>query len=137
MKNRDGFSLLEILIALVIFAITVGGLLETLGNHLRNVSFTEDHARAVRIASREMNSLRRLTYFSEEEIQGEEGRFVWLATVEESDLDDMPGMDSSEESSRNASKPCLMNVTVQWSDSAGGELTKRVNLQGYELFRQR
>jgi len=136
-KNRDGFSLLEILVALVIFSIAVGGMMVGLGYHLKDVSFTEDHARAVRIASREMNMLRRLSYFPEEEFEGEEDRFAWFAMVEETDMDDMPGMDSTEESSRNAYNPCLMSVRVEWAEVDGGERTKNVSLQGYELFRRR
>jgi len=70
-SRKAGFSLLEVLVALAIFAIAAGGTLVALGHHLKNVSFLQDHSRAVRIASREMNALRRMTTLSEEETEGD------------------------------------------------------------------
>ena len=131
-----GFSLLEVLVALVVFSIGVSGLLVALGYHLRDITFTEDHARAVRIASREMNAMRRMEYFPEQEISGQEGRFVWIATAEEADDDGLPGITSDEVSSSRALKPCRMDVTVQWSEEEGGELNRKVNFQGLELFQR-
>lgn len=132
--RNAGFSLLEVLVALVVFAIGVSGLLVALGYHLKDISFTEDHARAVRIASREINTLRRMTYMPDQEMEGEEDRYVWRTIVEEMDQDDMPGMNSTDEGSRSAAIPCLIDVTVQWSEVEGGELAKQVNLKGIEIY---
>ena len=103
-----GFSILEVLVALVVFSIGVSGLLVALGYHLKDITFTQDHARAVRIASREMNTLRRMKYFPEQEVSGEEGRFVWSAVAEEAE--DLPGMTSDDVSSSRALKPCTMEA---------------------------
>ena len=46
--KKDGFSILEVLIALAVFAIGIGSLLTALGYHLRDVSVLQDHGRAVR-----------------------------------------------------------------------------------------
>ena len=132
--SREGFTLLEVLIALAVFAIAVTGMLAALSNHVKGVSLSEDHARAVRIAQREMNSMRRMRYMPDSEMTGEEGRYVWSTTVDESDYDQLPGVDSDEFSSSRALRPCDMSVMVQWSDVEGGELKRRVLFQGMELF---
>lgn len=134
--NKRGFSLLEVLVALVVFAIGVSGMLVALGHHMKDVSFSEDYARAIRIATREMNALRRFKYVPSSEIEGEDGRYVWTATVEEID-DDLPGVTSDESGKSRALKPCNMAVLVQWSDVEGGELKRKVELQGLELFQRR
>jgi prepilin-type N-terminal cleavage/methylation domain-containing protein len=134
---KQGFTILEILVALMVFAIGVTGMLTTLGHHMRDVSYAEDHARGVRIAQREMNALRRLKFFPEEETAGEEGRYVWTVTVDEADYDELPGVDSDEVGRSRALKPCTMSVLVRWSDVEGGELRRRVLMQGMELFQRR
>jgi type II secretion system protein I len=133
-SSSSGFTLLEILIALAVFAIAVTGMLAALGSHVKDVSLSEDHARAVRIAQREMNAMRRLTYVPDSEMKGEEGRYLWSTTVEESDYDDIPGVDSDDFSNAQALRPYDMTVAVQWSDVEGGELKRRVLFEGIELF---
>jgi prepilin-type N-terminal cleavage/methylation domain-containing protein len=134
--SSRGFSLLEVLVALVVFAIGVSGMLVALGHHMKDVSFSEDYARALRIATREMNALRRYKFIPEAEMTGEEGRYVWLTEVEEVD-DELPGITSDEAGQSRAPKPCSMSVLVQWSDVEGGELKRRVELNGLELFQRR
>lgn len=134
---KRGFTLLEILVALLVFAIGVTGMLSVLGHHLKEVSLSEDHARAVRIALREMNALRRLRYQPDAETEGGQGRFVWRTAVEESDTDQLPATDSDDFAAARALRPYNLNVTVQWSDAEGGELKHRLAFQGLELFQQR
>lgn len=132
--SKKGFSLLEVLVALVVFAIGVTGMLAALGNNLRDINYTKDHARAMRIASREMNTLRRLTYIPEAESAGEEGRFSWMAEVFALDIEDLPGMDSDDAGKSDVHVPCRMEITVSWSDDVGGEPAGRIKLSGIELF---
>ena len=134
--RRNGFSLLEVLVALVIFAIGVSGMLVTLAHHMRDVSFSEDHARAIRIATREMNRLRRARAVPDEESEGEEGRYSWEAMVEEMD-EELPGVTDGEAGKTRALKPYQISLTVRWSDIAGGEPRRKVALQGLELFQGR
>ncbi len=132
---KKGFTILEILIALLVFTIGVTGMLTALGHHMREISLSEDHARGVRIAQREMNALRQLNYFPEAENRGGEGRYVWTTTAEE--VSELPGVDSDEAGRARALKPCSMTVLVQWSDVEGGELRRRVQFTGIELFKSR
>lgn len=134
---KQGFTILEILVALLVFAIGVTGMLGALSHHMRDVSLAEDHARAVRIGAREMNALRRLRNFPESERGGTKGRFAWTATVEEADTRDFPGIDTDEAGRSRALKPCTMTVLVQWSDVEGGEVKRKVVFDGIELFQRR
>lgn len=134
MKKRAGFSLLEVLLALVVFSIGVSGMLAALGHNLRDINYSKDHAQAMRIASREMNTLRRLTYIPEAESAGEAGRFLWTAEVVAIDISELPGMDSDDAGQVNTLVPCEMEVTVSWSDDVGGERMHRIKLNGLELF---
>ncbi len=135
--SKKGFTLLEILIALAVFAIAVTGMLAALSSHVKDASLSEDHARAVRIAQREMNALRRLRYLPDSEITGEEGRYVWSTTIEETDYDHLPGVDSDDFANARALRPYDMTLMVHWSDVEGGELKRRVLFRGIELFQQR
>lgn len=126
--RKAGFSLLEVLVALAIFGIAAGGVLVALGHHLKNVAFMQDHARAVRIASREMNTLRQMKTFEEGETAGAEDRFTWTKLVTTEGLDEWPGLAEA------AGTPALLSVTVQWSDSEGGPSLGKVHLDGFEVF---
>lgn len=126
--KRAGFSLLEVLVALAIFAIAAGGVLVALGHHLKNVSFLQDHSRAVRIASREMNVLRRMTTLPEEEKEGSEDRFSWVSTASTEGFDEWPGLTSA------TGTPARISVTVQWSDSEGRTPSGKVRLDGFGVF---
>ncbi|VGO15155.1 Type II secretion system protein I [Pontiella desulfatans] len=134
MTRRDGFSLLEVLAALVVFTIGVTGLLSALGHHLRDINQTKDHALAVRIAMREMDGLRRSTYAPDAETSGEAGRYEWLAEAWAMELDDLPGMDSDDESASDGTFPYQLEVTVSWSNDTGGERKNHVKLHGIGLF---
>lgn len=136
MTRRSGFSLLEVLVALVVFSIGVTGLLSALGHHLRDINYTKDHALAVRIAMREMDSLRRYTYEPDAESSGEAGRYAWQTEVWAMDVDDLPGMDSSDESLSDGTFPYRLEVTVSWSNDTGGERKNHVTLQGIGLYEE-
>lgn len=136
MNKRDGFSLLEVLVALAVFAIGVTGMLSALGYNLRDISYSKDHAQAVRMATREMNTLRRLSYVPEDESTGTEGRFSWQTEVEVLDLADLPGMDSDDAGQTSALVPCALDVTVSWSEDVSGESVHKVKLNGIELFEE-
>lgn len=127
-KKTDGFSLLEVLVALAVFGIAAGGVLVALGHHLKNVAFIQDHARAVRIAGREMNALRRTASLDEAETAGAEDRFSWTAQISTDGLEEWPGLETA------SGTPVLLAVTVQWSDSEGGAVVGKVHLDGFAVF---
>ncbi len=127
-SRKAGFSLLEVLVALAIFAIAAGGVLVALGHHFKNVSFLQDHSRAVRIASRQMNAMRRMPTVLEEVAEGSEDRFSWMSLASTDGLDEWPGLTSS------TGTPVRLSVTVQWSDSVGGPAAGKVRLDGFGVF---
>ncbi|MEJ7607864.1 MAG: type II secretion system protein [Bryobacteraceae bacterium] len=57
MKRERGFTLLEVLVATVIMAIAVGGVLSALSTSLRNAGRLTDHDRAAMHARRKMDEL--------------------------------------------------------------------------------
>jgi len=125
--RKAGFSLLEVLVALAIFGIAAGGILVALGHHLKNVTYLKDYAQAVRIASREMNALRRNASLDVPE-EGADGRFVWTAEVSTDGLDEWPGLENAD------GTPVRLAVTVQWRDHADGPALGKVHLDGFEVF---
>lgn len=121
--------MLEVLVALALFAIAASGILVAMGNHLKQVSFMQDHAHAVRLATREMNVLRRMTVFEAGENTGVEGRFTWKTTAETDGLDDWPGLTGL------PGTPARLSVTVQWSDAEVGPTNGQVRLDGFAYYR--
>ena len=57
MKNRNGFTLLEVMVATLIMAIAVTGLLSALSNSLSNASRLTDYDRAMLLARQKMDEL--------------------------------------------------------------------------------
>jgi type II secretion system protein I len=47
MRNRDGFSLLEVIVALAILSIAIVSIMELMGSSLRTVSHAENYSRAL------------------------------------------------------------------------------------------
>jgi type II secretion system protein I len=124
-----GFSILEVLVALAVFAIAAGGLLAVLGNHMRDVSYLQDQARAVRIARREMDALQRMSSFQTLEESGESGRFSWTRRMTEELPEDLPGEEFADSSAGDSDVLALLQVEVAWSETDGGEPANRVRLQ--------
>ncbi len=57
MKNQRCFTLLEVLVATVIMAVAVTGLLTSLSTSLRNAARLTDHDRAAQFARRKMDEI--------------------------------------------------------------------------------
>lgn len=57
MKKQSGFTLLEVLVATVIMAIAVTGLLTSLSTSLRNAARLTDYDRATQLARRKMDEI--------------------------------------------------------------------------------
>ncbi|MFC1468123.1 prepilin-type N-terminal cleavage/methylation domain-containing protein [Verrucomicrobiota bacterium] len=127
-EHKSGFSILEVLIALVVFAIGIGSLLTATGYYLRDISAAQQHARAVRIAEREMAALRRAENLPDDLSEGTEENFSWIATAEEIDPSEFPGMDAEERSAQSV-KPAQIQVEVRWGKN------KKVRLHGFENFK--
>lgn len=126
--RRSGFSLLEVLVALALFAIAASGILTAMGNHLKQVSFMQDHAHALRLATREMNALRRMKVLEAGETAGVEGRFTWQTAAETEGFDDWPGLAGL------PGTPARLRVSVQWGDTEAGPTNGQVRLDGFAYF---
>ena len=126
--SSAGFSLLEVMVALTVFAIAASGILTALGNHLRQVSYVQDQAKALRLAAREMDALRRMSPFEAGEVSGTEDRFTWTATADAEGLDDWPGLADA------PGIPARLRVVVSWSDEADGPTNGVVRLDGFAHY---
>ena len=133
-RSSAGFSILEVLVALAVFAIAAGGMLAVLGNHMRDVSYLQDQARAVRIARREMDSLQRMSVFQTLEEMGEEGRFSWTSLVTDELPTDIPGEEFADDGASDAAILAYLEVEVAWSETEGAAPSKRVRLQALYDF---
>lgn len=127
--KRAGFSILEVLVALAVFGIAAGGMLAVLGNHMRDVSYMQDQARAVRIARREMDTLQRMSTFQPLEDSGEEDRFSWTTLVTDDIPVEVPGEEFNDDAASDAEILAYLEVQVSWSETSGGSPSKRVRLR--------
>lgn len=134
--SRSGFSILEVLVALAVFGIAAGGMLTVLGNHMRDVSYLQDQARAVRIARREMDALQRLPAYEAVETTGAEDRFSWVCLVTDDLPMDVPGLQFNPRGDSDADVLAYLEVQVSWSEIVGGPPVKRVRLQALYGFPQ-
>jgi type II secretion system protein I len=132
--TRAGFSILEVLVALAVFAIAAGGLLAVLGNHMRDVSYLQDQARAVRIARREMDALQRMSVFQTLEETGEEGRFSWVSRMTDKLPIEVPGEEFADDGASDGSILAFLEVEVAWSETEGGAPSKRARLKALYDF---
>jgi len=131
--SKRAFTLLEVLVALVVFAIGVSGLLVALARHIKTVSFSEDHTTAVQIASREMATLRRFRFVPPPEEEGENGRFSWIIRADEIN-EELPGTTDNEQHRSRGLKPFFISVQVSWSEVENGKQNHKIELKGIELF---
>jgi len=132
-RSKNGFTLLEVLVALVVFAIGVSGILIALAHQIKTVAFSEDHTIAVQIASREMATLRRFRFVPPQEKSGEDGRFSWMVHASEIE-EELPGTTDNERQRSRGLKPFFISVQVRWSEVENGEQNHKIELQGIELF---
>lgn len=127
-----GFTLLEVLVALVVASVALAGLMRALGEHLKTASWAESRSRALSIARREMTLLRELPTASPEENTGEEGLYRWETRVEETEI---LAEESFPNAGQRALRPLQLEVIVEWSAFEGGPTVGRLSLTGIHLFR--
>ncbi len=107
-KRQRGFTLIEVLVAMVILATTYGVLLKIFGGSIRNTARIEDYRMALIIAE---STLALATANAHEAPDGEVAdKFSWHVRSER-----LPGAMPAEYIS--GSGPGLVTVTVEW-DSA-------------------
>ena len=121
-RGQGGFTLLEILVALVILALSLGILLQLLSRNLQSASESEAYTRAVMLARMKMEELLVSESPFPADLQGKlEGGYAWSARWREADLDAETGR----------LMPFELSLVVQW-----GQRTppKQLRLSTIKLF---
>ncbi len=113
LRSNRGFSLLEILVAFVVLALVLGGLMRIFGTGARNLAASGEYLQAVGIAQ----SVLARTGVDEplemgETEGGEEGQgFHWRRTISET-----PVADDQPVNIRLPVTPVTVRVEVKWTD---------------------
>lgn len=106
--KQAGFSLLEVLVAFVILALSLGVILQIVSSGLRSASLAEDYAMASAHAA---SKLAELNLEKPERLENEQGEFEsgkrWRVEVEEFPLED-------EDEWRSPLVLYLVRVSVSW-----------------------
>lgn len=119
---QGGFTLLEILVALVILALSLGILLQLLSRNLQSASQSEAYTRAVMLARMKMEELLVREAPVPADLQGElEGGYAWFARWRAADLAGEAG----------GLKPFELSLVVQWGQ---GTAPKQFSLSTIKLF---
>ncbi len=127
--KQAGFSLLEVLVAFSILALSMGTLMQIFSGGLRNVGLSEEYARAVAIAEEKLVSIGIESPLTPGETQGKYGeKFSWhmVAQPIESNL-------LSEQTSQQAISPVLpvglmgISVIVEWDSDATNRRSLTLN----------
>ena len=111
-KFEKGFSLLEVLVAFSILAVTLGVLLNIFGGGIKLAGVSEDTARAASFAQSRLAQVGVTEELTEGETRGDfDERFRWIVRVqpyevmdEEIDIENLPV------------QLYLVNVRVEWND---------------------
>jgi len=82
-QHNSGYTLIEVLVAMVILALALGALLRIFSGGLRNISVSDDYTRAVLIAKTQLHSAAALVPLATGSSAGIAGeKFKWTRTVE-------------------------------------------------------
>lgn len=80
-RRERGFTLLEVLTAFVVFALTLAALLQVFSSGLRDAQLADEYARAVMIAQSKMDEATATEALEEGRAGGEEAAFRWAVQV--------------------------------------------------------
>lgn len=126
-RRPRGFTLVEILVALVMLGVVGGALLELFQGSLRNVALSADYTRAALLARSMLAQLEARERFIAAEEQGRfDERFVWrLRAVKYFERDGNPPP-------KAAFEPVMVVLTVAWHD---GDRERRYDVTSLFLSR--
>lgn len=79
-KREQGFSLLEVLVAFMVLALTLTIIMQIFSGGLRNIGRSDDHTRAVLLAESRLTELA-ASSLEPKELSGEAGNFRWAGAI--------------------------------------------------------
>ncbi len=127
-RSSAGFSLLEVLVAFAILAVSLGAVYQAFGIGARNARASETYTTAVLLAESQLAAAGIETPLFPGAADGAFGRYRWRQTV-------APAGDETAPSSPGVAKAVQLyevTVTVTWGDEAGGA-ARNVTLRTFRL----
>jgi len=124
-KRSDGFTLIEVLVALVIMAISLTTLFNVFSTGLRNTTMAEDHALATAHARTTLARIGTEHSLKEGETDGRiDEKFGWRVNISPVSFDDHSDADEI------SVRPFRVGVAILWED---GSTEKSVVLETLRL----
>jgi prepilin-type N-terminal cleavage/methylation domain-containing protein len=121
-RNRHGFTLLEVLIAMVILSVAVVALIQTASQGLRLLKVSSDHQEAVALGDRLVRAVDSPVEGME---SGQEGQFSWERRVRV-----MAVLDELSPTSGPAPQLLALSVAVRWGNGRTVEVATLRTIQG-------
>ena len=121
-QTRAGFTLLEVLIAMVILSVAVVALIQTASQGLRLLKVSSDHQEAVALGDRLVRAVDSPVEGME---SGQEGQFSWERRVRV-----MAVLDELSPTSGPAPQLLALSVAVRWGNGRTVEVATLRTIQG-------